>query len=182
VHKINSTLELIKLRLRKVKWHTTKSQAPAHRHLQAAGHTQPCSPWALGSTSRPQLYSSSQVEQRQKNWNHRTEEPLATPLGHCCSLHPFCSKCLAYLTPTSVAGSEARKGVGSGPSSLSLVLLWSTFFFIHLFICAYIVWAISPPCPLPPPFPSYPSLFQAEPVLPFSESDFFLMSISLMDI
>jgi hypothetical protein len=22
-------------------------------------------------------------------------------------------------------------------------------FFIHLFICAYIVWAISPPCPCP---------------------------------
>jgi hypothetical protein len=30
---------------------------------------------------------------------------------------------------------------------------------IHLFICAYIVWAISPP---------YPSHFQAEPVLPSS--------------
>jgi hypothetical protein len=40
------------------------------------------------------------------------------------------------------------------------------FFFIHLFIYAYIVWAISPPCPLP----SLPHLpcFQAEPVLPFS--------------
>jgi hypothetical protein len=27
-------------------------------------------------------------------------------------------------------------------------------FKINLFICAYIVWVISPPCPLPPPSPS----------------------------
>jgi hypothetical protein len=27
---------------------------------------------------------------------------------------------------------------------------FSSFFFIHLFICAYIVWAISPPFPSPP--------------------------------
>jgi hypothetical protein len=44
------------------------------------------------------------------------------------------------------------------------------FFFIYIFICAYIVWVISPPAPPPPPSPSYPDLpcFQAEPVLPFS--------------
>jgi hypothetical protein len=29
----------------------------------------------------------------------------------------------------------------------------SANFFIHLFICAYIVWAISSPCPPPLPFP-----------------------------
>jgi hypothetical protein len=37
----------------------------------------------------------------------------------------------------------------------------SFFFFIHLFICAYIVWAISPLCP-----PPHLSCFQAETVLP----------------
>jgi hypothetical protein len=42
------------------------------------------------------------------------------------------------------------------------------FFFIHLFICAYIVWALSPPCLLPPPSPPHPPRFQAEPILPFS--------------
>jgi Flp pilus assembly protein TadB len=41
-------------------------------------------------------------------------------------------------------------------------------FFIHLFICAYIVWAISHPCPLPPPSPLHPLCFHAEPVLPSS--------------
>jgi hypothetical protein len=45
---------------------------------------------------------------------------------------------------------------------------FSLFFFIHLFICAYIVWAVSPPCPPPPPSPPPPPRFQAEPILPFS--------------
>jgi hypothetical protein len=40
-------------------------------------------------------------------------------------------------------------GVSVGKTS------WSSFF-IHLFICAYIVWAISPLCPLPSPSPPYP--------------------------
>jgi hypothetical protein len=31
-----------------------------------------------------------------------------------------------------------------------------TLFFIHLFICAYIVWGISPPSPLLPPPPLLP--------------------------
>jgi hypothetical protein len=31
-------------------------------------------------------------------------------------------------------------------------------FFIHLFTCAYIVWAISPHYPTPPPSPHHPSL------------------------
>jgi hypothetical protein len=38
-------------------------------------------------------------------------------------------------------------------------------FFMHLFTCAYIVWAISPPSRSP----LYPPCFQAEPVLPFSQ-------------
>jgi hypothetical protein len=47
------------------------------------------------------------------------------------------------------------------------------FFFLYLFICAYIVWAISPPCSPPPSSPRQPTNtpsphFQAEPVLPFS--------------
>jgi hypothetical protein len=41
------------------------------------------------------------------------------------------------------------------------------FIFIHLFTCAYIVWAISPPCPQPS-FPLQPPHFQAEPVLPLT--------------
>jgi hypothetical protein len=45
---------------------------------------------------------------------------------------------------------------------------YSCFFFIHLFICAYIVWAISLPYPLPPPSPLHPPHLQAEPVLPSS--------------
>jgi hypothetical protein len=41
--------------------------------------------------------------------------------------------------------------------------------FVHLFTCAYIVWAISPPCPPHfPLLPPTPACFQAEPVLPFS--------------
>jgi hypothetical protein len=39
------------------------------------------------------------------------------------------------------------------------------FFLIHLFTCAYIVWVISPPCPLPHSLPSSTPHFQAEPVL-----------------
>jgi hypothetical protein len=39
------------------------------------------------------------------------------------------------------------------------------FLKIHLFICAYIVWAISPPCPSP--LPLHTSHFQAESALPF---------------
>jgi hypothetical protein len=37
---------------------------------------------------------------------------------------------------------------------------------IHLFTSAYIVWVISPTCPLPPPPPPHPPHFQAELVLP----------------
>jgi hypothetical protein len=57
-------------------------------------------------------------------------------------------------------------------SNLSMFLIHISFMamdgedlkkkFIHLFTCAYIVWAISSPCPQPLPFPH----FQAEPVLP----------------
>jgi hypothetical protein len=43
-----------------------------------------------------------------------------------------------------------------------------SFIYIHLFICAYIVWAISPPCPLPPSSSPFPPRFQEEPVLPSS--------------
>jgi hypothetical protein len=32
-----------------------------------------------------------------------------------------------------------------------LIILF--YFIVHLFTCAYIVWVISPPCPLLPPFP-----------------------------
>jgi hypothetical protein len=39
------------------------------------------------------------------------------------------------------------------------------FLIIHLFTCAYIVWVISPPCPLLPPSPPQ---FQAGPFLPLS--------------
>jgi hypothetical protein len=42
------------------------------------------------------------------------------------------------------------------------------FFFINLFTYAYIVWAISPPCPLLLLSSPHPSRFQAELVLPFS--------------
>jgi hypothetical protein len=42
------------------------------------------------------------------------------------------------------------------------------FVIIHLFTCAYIVWVISPPCPLPHSLPPSPPHFQAEPVLPLS--------------
>jgi hypothetical protein len=41
-------------------------------------------------------------------------------------------------------------------------------FFISLFLCAYIVWAISSPYPSPPPFPLNPPHFEAESVLPLS--------------
>jgi hypothetical protein len=42
-------------------------------------------------------------------------------------------------------------------------------FFIHFFIYAYIVWAISPLYPTPPPpSPATPLHFQAESVLPLS--------------
>jgi hypothetical protein len=41
-----------------------------------------------------------------------------------------------------------------------------SFFVVHLFTCAYVVWVISPPCPPPPPFPPFPPQFQASPVLP----------------
>jgi hypothetical protein len=41
------------------------------------------------------------------------------------------------------------------------ILQFSFFFIIHLFICAFIIWVISPPCPFPP-------LFQASPTLPLS--------------
>jgi hypothetical protein len=48
------------------------------------------------------------------------------------------------------------------------VLSLLSFFFIHLFTRAYIVWVISPSCPHPPPSPPSPPHFLAEPVLPFS--------------
>jgi hypothetical protein len=40
---------------------------------------------------------------------------------------------------------------------------WRKIFFIHLFTCAYIVWAISHPYPHPHPH------FHAEPVMPLLE-------------
>jgi hypothetical protein len=44
-----------------------------------------------------------------------------------------------------------------------------SFFIIHLFTCAYIVWVISPPCPpFPIFFPPPPPQFQAGPGLPLS--------------
>jgi hypothetical protein len=56
-----------------------------------------------------------------------------------------------------------------------ILLLSSLFFFlcltfiylllIYLFTCAYIVWVISPPCPLSHPSPPTPPEFQAGPVL-----------------
>jgi hypothetical protein len=46
--------------------------------------------------------------------------------------------------------------------------IFSFFFFIHVFICAYIVSVISPPCPPLLSSLPYPPHFQAEPVLPFS--------------
>jgi hypothetical protein len=42
------------------------------------------------------------------------------------------------------------------------------FFFILLFICAYIVWIISPPCPPPPLCSPFSPQFQAGSVLPLS--------------
>jgi hypothetical protein len=50
------------------------------------------------------------------------------------------------------------------------ISMFSSFFlfFIHLFTCAYIVWAIVPPCPSPTPYPPTLSCFQVEPVLPLS--------------
>jgi hypothetical protein len=52
-------------------------------------------------------------------------------------------------------------------------LIWELFFL--LFICAYTVWVISPPFPLPPPLPMppppsfpHPPHYQAETILPLS--------------
>jgi hypothetical protein len=54
-------------------------------------------------------------------------------------------------------------------SNKILTSFCSFFFFIHLFICAYIVRAISPSCPTPlGPSSPQPPHFQAEPVLHFS--------------
>jgi hypothetical protein len=39
---------------------------------------------------------------------------------------------------------------------------------IHLFTCAYIVWVISPLCPLPNPLPPSSPQFQTGPILPLS--------------
>jgi hypothetical protein len=51
-------------------------------------------------------------------------------------------------------------------------IVWSSpcrdNFLIHLFMCAYIVWVISPPCPPPLCSPPNPLHFQAETVLPLS--------------
>jgi hypothetical protein len=41
-------------------------------------------------------------------------------------------------------------------------------FFIHLFMCAYIVWAISPPCPHYLPLPPTLTPLLPETILPFS--------------
>jgi hypothetical protein len=41
-------------------------------------------------------------------------------------------------------------------------------FLVYLFICAYIVWDISPLCPPPLPSSPHPPRFQAGPVLPSS--------------
>jgi hypothetical protein len=49
-----------------------------------------------------------------------------------------------------------------------LFCAFKKFLKIHLFICAYIVWTISPSCPSPLPCTPYPHRFQAEPVLPSS--------------
>jgi hypothetical protein len=43
-----------------------------------------------------------------------------------------------------------------------------SFFIIHLFTCAYIVWAISPPGPPLPPFAPVPREVQGGGVLPLS--------------
>jgi hypothetical protein len=52
----------------------------------------------------------------------------------------------------------------------SLLYSYDSFIIIiiHLFICAYIVWVISPHFPPPLPSPCHPPCFQAEPVLPLS--------------
>jgi hypothetical protein len=47
------------------------------------------------------------------------------------------------------------------PHFLSFILFIYIFiylFIIHLFTCMYIVWVISPPCPLPSPSPPLPHL------------------------
>jgi hypothetical protein len=49
----------------------------------------------------------------------------------------------------------------------SLFLPVSLFFFYSLFTCAYIVWATSPPCPLPTPSPPIPLSFMQNLFCPF---------------
>jgi hypothetical protein len=46
--------------------------------------------------------------------------------------------------------------------------IWFVFLKTHLFTCAYIVLVTSPPCLPLAPSPSFPSQFQAGPVLPLS--------------
>jgi hypothetical protein len=56
--------------------------------------------------------------------------------------------------PYSSAKYKCQKGEEEGTLIIYLFLI------IHLFTCAYIVWVISPPCPvstLSPPCPSLPS-------------------------
>jgi hypothetical protein len=72
------------------------------------------------------------------------------------------SKLLTRITATNECNALMSK-IAVGFSYLPFILLKCilsicsllsiTFlnFFTHLFICAYIVWAISPPCPIPPP-------------------------------
>jgi hypothetical protein len=62
----------------------------------------------------------------------------------------------------------AIKLINISITSHSYHLSVSLLFFIHLFTCAYNVWVISPPCPLPPLSPPHPPRFQAETVLPLS--------------
>jgi hypothetical protein len=59
------------------------------------------------------------------------------------------------------------------PEYFSFSTLYSFFFFIHLFICAYIVLAISPPCPPIFSLSPTPPLLPGKPVL--SSSPILLM-------
>jgi hypothetical protein len=67
---------------------------------------------------------------------------------------------LAFKSQSSLLFSFRPCPVTSYPSNLWFIhfsfLFYLKKFFIHLFTCAYIVWAISSPCSLPPPSPSPP--------------------------
>jgi hypothetical protein len=85
-----------------------------------------------------------------------------------CFLLPGWS--LNFSIPSCPSSTCTTMSLFSFPASISLLSLFrcliSTFLksFIHLFTYAYIVWAISFPCPLPTPPLSH---FEAEPVLPY---------------